>query len=716
MEDDLIMNRRTGVWFGAGVLGLMSAISATGCGVEGSLSEDRDGARAIGDVTLGLLLPDGSSVSTVEYVVTRGGLTVSTGSIPVGADGRASTTLSGLDAGPGYRVTLTAGRDAGSSCVGEANFEVLETSTVAVNVVLQCEDLSNTGNIAVNGSFNVCPKAGSSTVSPVTVAVGASAQITFSASDKDGDALSYAWTAADGVFSAPSSTSTSYTCASAGAKTLTVTFTDGPARGCTKTATISLSCTGGLDAGVDSGVDAGTDSGAPDAGGTVSSRPSYVIPSLTPGVMTKAFLTVGDSPNLKPDGVTPYRMVGLADGLGAYDNGDGTFTLLSNHEITSSLGIVRAHGAKGAFVSKWTVRKSDLRVLRGEDLIQTVQVYTPATNSYAPATYAFARFCSADLAAKSAWYDAASSTGFDGQLFLNGEEGDPGRGWAHGLDGTSWELPRIGKQAWENLVASPASGAKTVVIGTDDTSPNGQVYVYVGTKTNAGSPIDRAGLTNGTLYGVKVPGTTAEVNATPIPAGPFELASLGDVSSLTLAQLDAAASTAGLTTFLRPEDGAWDPSAPNDFYFVSTASFTGNSRLWRLRFTDVKNPELGGTITALLTGSEGHRMLDNIGIDGRGHIIAQEDVGNQSRLGRVWRYTIATGAFVEIAAHDAPLFTSGSAGFITEDEEASGVIDATDLLGAGWYLMADQAHANANDVELVEGGQFQALFDPGSVN
>ena len=36
-------------------------------------------------------------------------------------------------------------------------------------------------------------------------------------------------------------------------------------------------------------------------------------------------MTVGDSVNAKPDG-TPYRMVGIPDGLGAFDNGDGTFT------------------------------------------------------------------------------------------------------------------------------------------------------------------------------------------------------------------------------------------------------------------------------------------------------------------------------------------------------------------------------------------------------
>lgn len=48
-----------------------------------------------------------------------------------------------------------------------------------------------------------------------------------------------------------------------------------------------------------------------------------------------------------------YRLVGIPDGLGAFDNGDGTITLLVNHELGSTKGVVRSHGSKGAFVSKW---------------------------------------------------------------------------------------------------------------------------------------------------------------------------------------------------------------------------------------------------------------------------------------------------------------------------------------------------------------------------
>jgi hypothetical protein len=701
---------RNRVWVGAGVLGLMGALSLQGCAKgDDSTGGNVEGDFEVGGLSLGLTLPDGSQVTTVNYVITKSGSEVRTGVLEVGPDGRVSATIGGLVAGSDYRVDLTAPREPGASCVGGAPFTIEPNQTASVTIVMQCDDLGLVdGNLSVNGTFNICPKVTSTTISPTTVAVGSAASLSATARDRDNDPLTFAWTAPSGSFSAPGSSSTSYTCASAGVQTLTLSVDDGPLRGCTRSATVMITCTGAImDAGSDAGRDASSDAGV------TSSATAYILPSLA-DVVVRPLLTVGDSPNLKPDG-TPYRMVGIPDGLGAFDNGDGTFTLLANHELSATNGIARAHGGTGAFVSKWTVRKSDQRVLFGEDLIEQVQLWNQTTSSYALASnVTFDRFCAAELAAPSAFYDAASATGFQGRLYMNGEEGGQGRAFAHGLDGVSWELPRLGRQPWENQVASPASGLKTVVIGLDDSSPLGQVYVYVGTKTNAGSAVDRAGLTNGTLYGVKVVGVPAESNDAVIPPGPFTLESLGNVSGQTTAQLETAATTALITKFQRPEDGNWNPSSPNDFYFVSTANVDSNSRLWRLRFTDVRQPELGGQIEAVLSGNEGHRMLDNMTIDTRGHILATEDVGGNERLGKIWRYTITSDQLVEIAAADPARFTTGAPGFLTNDEEASGILDATEILGAGWFLLDVQSH-NTLPGELVQSGQLLSIFDPGSL-
>jgi hypothetical protein len=438
--------------------------------------------------------------------------------------------------------------------------------------------------------------------------------------------------------------------------------------------------------------------------------PTYLVP-VAPGVVTKALLTVGESVNKKPDG-TPYRMVGIPDGLGAFDNNDGSFTLLMNHELGTG-GFVRAHGAATAFVSTWRIRKTDLTTLAVSDLIQDVAKFDPVTASYqAPAKgNVFQRFCSADLPALSAFYDAASGLGYNGRLFMNGEETGNGRAFAHAMTGTSYELPRLGKQAWENIIANPGTGSKTVVAGTDDTTP-GQVFIYVGTKTGAGSPVEKAGLTNGQLYGVAVAGVANEPSATGIASGTaFTLASLGNVETWSEAQLEAAATTAGVTRFLRPEDGAWDPTNPADFYFVTTNAFTAPSRLWRLHFTDINNPAAGGTIDMLMDGTEGQKMFDNLTVDKKGHVYLTEDVGNNAHIGKIWRYTIATDTAVIIAQHNLDLFTPGAPKFLTQDEEASGIIDASDVIGPGWLLVDVQAHY-ATEPELVEGGQLLAIYDP----
>ncbi|MGZ8739086.1 MAG: hypothetical protein ACXWZ8_00610, partial [Gaiellaceae bacterium] len=271
--------------------------------------------------------------------------------------------------------------------------------------------------------------------------------------------------------------------------------------------------------------------------GPSSSKDPYVVRS-EPGVVFKSVLTAGDS--VPKVGGGPYRMAGIPDGLGAFDNGDGTFTVLMNHEIPAASGVARAHGGTGAFVSKWVIRKDGPAVVSGEDLIKQVYLWTGTGYVLPPAAVRFARFCSADLPAKSAFYNAATGNGFDGRLFMNGEEnGATGRGFAHSLDGRSFELPWLGRFSFENSLANPGTGDRTVVVSQDDQGGGlGQVYVYAGDKKSSGAtPVEQAGLTGGGLYGIKVTGYPAEVAATGIPSCTrFGAYSFGDASSKSGAQ------------------------------------------------------------------------------------------------------------------------------------------------------------------------------------
>jgi hypothetical protein len=482
--------------------------------------------------------------------------------------------------------------------------------------------------------------------------------------------------------------------------------------------------------------------------GPSSSQSPYVLRAQS-GVVTKSILTVGDSVNTKPDGVTPYRMVGIPDGLGAYDNGDGTFTVLMNHELSSSQGVVRAHGARGAFVSKWTIEKSSLRVLHGEDLIQKLYTWDGATwqlsnTDAAPAR--LNRLCSADLPATSAFFNAATGKGYDGRLFMDGEEGGTaGRPFGHVVaTGDSYELtPWLGNMSYENVVANPSTGDATVTMNMDDgdASVGQQVYLYRGTKTTTGNPVQKAGLTNGTLYGVKVLGVPQSEYQHNWRVGEQHDVQLVDVSQFAgvggagAGTLDGDSQAKGVTNFQRPEDGAWDPRNPSDYYFVTTSSFgpipsenrTGETRLWRLRFVDPADPRQGATITLLVSGpvgtadspsptgtqsadSPGPQMLDNITVDDRGRVLVVEDVGNQAYIGGAWLYSTASGNLVKLAQHDPARFTPGSPDFLTKDEEMSGIIPAR-FLGEGWYLLDVQAHYTITG-ELVQGGQLLAMHVP----
>jgi hypothetical protein len=460
------------------------------------------------------------------------------------------------------------------------------------------------------------------------------------------------------------------------------------------------------------------------ATGPNSSQTPYLL-GVKPGIDFVSILSAGDTAS------NGYKMAGTPDGLGAMDNGDGSFTLFMNHEFTNTDGVPRSHGnTLGAFVSQWTINKSTLAVTSGRDQIQTV--FNANTGAQVTgAALNFSRFCSADLPAPSAFFNAATGLGTTERLYMNGEEVAGGRAMAHVVTGPnagkSYVLPSLGAYSWENYLANAASGDKTFLVGTDDGSggtgtsaARGLLSVYVGTKTNAGSEPERAGLTNGTVGYLKVGNLLAETRASGVgsPKGvsqPFTVVS----------------SPANGTGFLRPEDGAWDPSHPNDFYFVTTDQYDqvkdgvgtqiGRSRLWKAHFDDVSNPNAGGNFTMLLDGTEQGQMFDNIAIDTHGHIVLLEDVGGNPHNGKIWAYDIPTGGFTMIGKHDPARFGDlGQAATspFNQDEETSGVIDAEPLLGRGWFLIDDQAHyplgAGAPLSYEVEGGQLMAMYIPDS--
>ena len=440
-------------------------------------------------------------------------------------------------------------------------------------------------------------------------------------------------------------------------------------------------------------------------------RPAWLNPTSEFWQVT-SLLNVGESVGAKN-----YRMVGVPDGLGALDNGDGTLSIYMNHEIAKDQGKNRKHFGRGAFVSRWTLDVATLKITAGEDLIKQVKLWLPDDQKHVSApAYSFNRLCSADLPASSALYDVVSGKGFNGRLFMNGEEDrEGGRAFAHVVTGeqkgVSYELPYLGKFAWENAVANPSTGIKTVVMGMDD-SPGGQVYMYVGEKRAAGNPVELAGLMGGSLYAVKVDGKR------------FSFADLGDVSAMSGDALEQAGRQVNVANFMRPEDGAWDMSNPNIFYFATTDKIDGTSQLFQLAFDDMNQPEKGGAIKVVLNARDiGAQMFDNITVAGDGKVLLEEDPGDNPHMAAIWQFDPKTGKAEKVLKVVPDAFLDkNSPDFLTQDEENSGIIEITDLVRkAPWFeankryfLGSLQVHLKSSDLELVEGGQLYLITGPNS--
>jgi hypothetical protein len=165
----------------------------------------------------------------------------------------------------------------------------------------------------------------------------------------------------------------------------------------------------------------------------------------------------------------------------------------------------------------------------------------------------------------------------------------------------------------------------------------------------------------------------------------------------------------------------------------------GQTRLWRLTFDDITNPDLGGKIDVLIDGrvidGEKVNMFDNIAVNAKtGRILLQEDVGGGAHNGKIWEFDPATNALVKIVKHDAARFGDRAGGVttpatapFTNDEEASGIIDITAIMAGSalhkgnpreaWYSSSDQAHYTSGATAAqVEGGQLFLLHDLAPVN
>lgn len=470
-------------------------------------------------------------------------------------------------------------------------------------------------------------------------------------------------------------------------------------------------------------ISAGPASAAPPstAIGPSTTTAPYVLP-IADGVRITSILTVGDSGSA----ANGYEMVGVPDGIGATVK-DHKLLLYVNQELSDLQGIKRRHGQTGAFVSRWVVDPKTLKVQSGSDLIDPgVKYWDYPTGSlvttgaqfadHAVQDLTFGRFCSGTLSAPGIFFNERSGLGYRGQIyFANEEDGDNGRTFGVTSNGQATALPRLSLFSKENSVPAANKTRTTLLIGQEDGPTDGsQLWVYAGTKQSNGSPLARAGLTNGLDYVLDAVNAAVTDDAgwrATYGKGVPGAVSLVEIPwNQTGALQNSQAKTSGLS-LNRIEDGSWDPSHPNDYYFMTTQGgksegsgidLRDGGGLWRLRFKNIDKPSDGATLTLLLDGSESFGATepklnkpDNVGIDRHGNILIQEDPGDNNHIARIVAYRIKDGALGVIARFDPKLFGQGATADptrLTTDEESSGIVDTERILGKGTFLFDAQVH------------------------
>jgi len=475
--------------------------------------------------------------------------------------------------------------------------------------------------------------------------------------------------------------------------------------------------------------------------GTTSIKP-YTVPIGTEYHVTPLF-SVNDSVPETSDPSQQYRMVGIPDGLGAYSNGDGTTTLYMNHEFnqsTLSQPLVGGPEYRGTYVSKW-ILDADGNPVSGERAFDTVwnenTLVGPAAE-VGNTTPAFARFCSGFL--------AGPKNGFDRQIYLTNEEelspttfdGMGGLSVAI-FDNEAHTLPNLGRYSKENTVVQPTQGARTVIFSTEDgpATLNNQLYMYVGMKDRSSSSVlARNGLDDGKLFAFRSldPTTNSERTFT---SGSVtgEWVEIQGVDAMTDVQLEAASDAVDAMTFVRPEDGAFNPNDPNEFFFDTTGSSSGADdgvnelgRLYSLHLHpgNVLKPATLTIVynadTVIARGGDIAISPDNIDASSQ-YLMINEDGTTESRAvmaakgrdGSIWRFDLVKGPTGEVgvdvtmATRIAELDPPGRDGVPVGPGvwETSGIIDASLLFGANTWLSDVQAHSptTAPSAGTVEDGQ-----------
>jgi hypothetical protein len=423
-----------------------------------------------------------------------------------------------------------------------------------------------------------------------------------------------------------------------------------------------------------------------------SARPFLV--ALAPGVVVQPILTTGD---IIGSGDGAYQMSGVPDGIGWFESSPGVFEVYFNHELHE------AFDPSGARVSHVTL-DADGAVTAAEYVIDGSEGYQ--------------------------WFCSGTLTTIDGiPWYTAGEESkhSPRQGMAFAYNaGTDRvvETPWFGHFGHENVVPVPGLSTAYVGLSEDGFREESQLYAY------QADTFDDAFLGREGGLRVWVPNTSVP-DGNPSPddigkgdtiAGHFVL--VPRARRLVPLQLEKLVQAMGAFDFVRIEDQVADPNDPGTIYFAETGranSEDTHGRIYQLKVNPA-NPRRA-TLSVILDSADGDDIFspDNLGISGTALVIQEDRNWKRSGFNRVLVYDLLTDALTPVARTDPKQSIVDERG--KGAWESSGVVDASDAFGPGWWLLNVQAHytsMSVPDQSLVpdsaigEGGQLELLFLPGT--
>jgi hypothetical protein len=448
-----------------------------------------------------------------------------------------------------------------------------------------------------------------------------------------------------------------------------------------------------------------------------------------PGASLTPIITVGET-------VGDYRFEAIPDGISFDPRGQGVVDVFVNHE-TSTVPFQGTNDFDNAQLSRLRLNQHSAGVLKGEFAITSAQNFQRFCSNYlATAKEGFERPLlftneeATDFVSRTGVAFPAPATEPPSQQAGVVVAHDPKSGESRAILG-------MGRLNHENSVGVPGYG-HPVVLTTDDTFTSNpaqsQLYSYIADSADA------VWNDEGDLYGFVSddPAINDYYDFPNTPAG-MAMSVSGEFKKIdkTVAVgpqsgLEAASDALNVFQFVRLEDVAYDkrPGMGNVVYIADTGrgatsaggnAFTSsNGRVWKL-VLDPANPKkvlslsifIEGDDNPVKTPTEIHQP-DNLETTPNGLYVTEDPSSSQhfpvgsdnptspnfdpnATTARVWRHdlaaTMAPVLWVDQSADEGPTDKPGSGLGLLGSWEASGIIDASSVFGAGAFLVDVQAHS-----------------------